>query len=119
MDKLRNPSTSGDIHISITVPTADATYADPDGQTRALYLDHVVKSMHQLFETFRSHFRIRFRLLAVVNTPADELIWTLVGEDYAKSIEPCYNIVQREGTGDFEVKFSSIMRVDHEALDMA
>ncbi|KAI4928825.1 hypothetical protein J4E85_005447 [Alternaria conjuncta] len=99
MDKLRNPN--------------------PDDQTRALYLDDVVEYMYQLFETFRTHFRIKFRLVAVLNTPADELIWTLVGEDYAKFIEPCYNIVQREGTGDFEVTFSSIMRVDHEALDMA
>lgn len=119
MDKLRNPSTSGDVEIYITVPTVDATYADPDDQTRALYLDDVVEYMYQLFETFRTHFRIKFRLVAVLNTPADELIWTLVGEDYAKFIEPCYNIVQREGTGDFEVTFSSIMRVDHEALDMA
>jgi len=105
------------LHTILASP--DATHVDTDGQTRALYLDHMVEYMYQIFETFCTRFRIRIRLLAVENTPADELIWTLVGEDYAKFIEPCDNIVQREGSGDFEVKFSSIMRVDHEALDMA
>jgi len=119
MDKLRNPSTRGDLEISITVPTADANYVDPDGQTRGVHLYHVGEYMYQLFETFRTQFRIRFRLLAVLNTPADELKWTLVGGAYADFIEPSYNLVQMEGTGDFEVKFGSITRVDYEALDMA
>lgn len=105
------------LHTILASP--DATHADPDGQIGALYLDHMVEYMYQIFETFCTRFRIRFRFLAVINTPADELIWTLVGEDYAKFIEPSYNLVQREGTWDFKVKFSSIMRVDHEALDMA
>ncbi|KAH6866768.1 hypothetical protein BKA58DRAFT_441767 [Alternaria rosae] len=119
MDKLQNPSTSGDLEISITVPTANATYADPDGQNRELYLEHLLGYMYQLFKTFRTHFRIRFRLLAVLSTPADELIWTLVGDDYANFIEPGYLIVQKGDADDFEVNFGSITRVEYEALDMA
>ncbi|KAI4918337.1 hypothetical protein J4E90_002721 [Alternaria incomplexa] len=119
MDKLRNPNTRGDLEISITVPKADTNYADPDDQTRRLYLDDVVEYMYQLFETFRTHFRIKFRFLAVLNTPADEFKWILVGGYYAEFVEPSYNLVQTEGTGGFEVKLGSIARVDHEALDMA
>lgn len=89
MDKLRNPSTSGDLEISITVPTADPAYADPNGQTRILYLDDVVEYMYPLSKTFRTHFRIRFRLLAVLNTPADELIWTRLRQFHRAGLPLC------------------------------
>jgi hypothetical protein len=118
MDRLRNPRTTRDLDICLIVPGTKDTYADPADQSTELFCYEVGQYMYQLFKTFHMYFRIKFQLLAVLDTPACEERWGWRGEDYAELLEPGNIIVKKKDVGDFEVKLGSIMRADFERLSI-